>query len=116
MAIPVIDFSKLDNGDERAETMAALAAGFEEWGFFQLVNTGIPDELLERVKKVCSDCYKLREQGFKESNPAVKALAERVQKEGEGLAAPKKIEDMDWEDVFALQDDLPWPSDPPAFK
>ncbi|GJN07349.1 hypothetical protein PR202_ga25173 [Eleusine coracana subsp. coracana] len=114
MAIPVIDFSKLD-GDKRAETMAALAAGFEEWGFFQLVNTGIPDELLERVKKVCNDCYKLREQGFKESNPAVKALAEVVEKEGEGLA-PKKIENMDWEDIFTLQDDLPWPSNPTAFK
>lgn len=114
MAIPVIDFSKLD-GDKRAETMAALAAAFEDWGFFQLVNTGIPDELLERVKKVCSDCYKLREQGFKESNRAVKALAELVEKEGEGLA-PKKIQDMDWEDVFTLQDDLPWPSNPTAFK
>ncbi|TVU02653.1 hypothetical protein EJB05_51843, partial [Eragrostis curvula] len=114
MAIPVIDFSKLD-GNERAETMPALAAAFEEWGFFQLVNTGIPDELLERVKKVCNDCYKLREPGFKESNPAVKALAELVEKEGEGLT-PKKIVDMDWEDVFTLQDDLPWPSNPPAFK
>ncbi|KAF0894601.1 hypothetical protein E2562_001900 [Oryza meyeriana var. granulata] len=81
----------------------------------QLVNTGIPDELLERVKKVCSDIYKLREDGFKESNPTVKALARLVEQEGEGLAM-KKIEDMDWEDVFTLQDDLPWPSNPPAFK
>uniref|UniRef100_A0A0E0MDB2 1-aminocyclopropane-1-carboxylate oxidase n=1 Tax=Oryza punctata TaxID=4537 RepID=A0A0E0MDB2_ORYPU len=114
MAIPVIDFSKLD-GDERDATLAELAAGFEEWGFFQLVNTGIPDELLERVKKVCNDIYKLREDGFKESNPTVKALARLVNQEGEGLAM-KKIEDMDWEDVFTLQDDLPWPSNPPSFK
>ncbi|KAJ1274894.1 hypothetical protein BS78_05G094700 [Paspalum vaginatum] len=114
MAIPVIDFSKLD-GPERAETMAAIAAGFEDMGFFQLVNTGIPDELLERVKKVCSDCYKLREEAFKDSNPAVKALADLVDKEREGLA-PRKNESMDWEDVFTLQDDLPWPSNPPAFK
>ncbi|XP_040384934.1 1-aminocyclopropane-1-carboxylate oxidase [Oryza brachyantha] len=114
MAIPVIDFSRLD-GDERAATLAEIAAGFEEWGFFQLVNTGIPDELLERVKKVCGDIYKLREDRFKESNPAVKALARLVNQEGEGLAM-KKIEDMDWEDVFTLQDDLPWPSNPPAFK
>lgn len=35
MAVPVIDFSKL-NGEERAETMAQLANGFEEWGFFQV--------------------------------------------------------------------------------
>ena len=54
MAILVIDFSKLD-GPERAETMADIAAGFEHVGFFQLVDTGIPDELLERVKKVCSE-------------------------------------------------------------
>ncbi|XP_047048757.1 1-aminocyclopropane-1-carboxylate oxidase-like [Lolium rigidum] len=114
MAIPVIDFSRLD-GDDRAAAMAEIAAGFEEWGFFQLVNTGIPDELLERVKKVCNDCYKLREEGFNTSNPAVKALAALVDEEGEGLAM-RKVEGMDWEDVFTLQDDMPWPSIPPTFK
>ncbi|KAM3311671.1 hypothetical protein ACQJBY_031978 [Aegilops geniculata] len=114
MAIPVIDFSRLD-GDERAAALGEIAAGFEQWGFFQLVNTGIPDELLERVKKVCSDCYKLREEGFNGANPAVKALAALVEQEGEGLA-PRKVEGMDWEDVFTLHDDLPWPSIPPTFK
>jgi aminocyclopropanecarboxylate oxidase len=115
MAIPVIDFSKLE-GPERAETMAAIAAGFEHVGFFQLVNTGIPDELLERVKKVCSDCYMLRDEAFMDSNLAVKALAELVDKESEGGVHVRKIEGMDWEDVFTLHDDLPWPSNPPAFK
>lgn len=148
MVIPVIDFSRLD-GDDRAVALMEIAAGFEEWGFFQvsihigiafqeimfinvwmpffydanykrglvvqLVNTGIPDELLERVKKVCSDCYKLREEGFKESNPAVKALAALIDQEGEGLPA-RKVQGMDWEDVFTLHDDMPWPSIPPTFK
>ncbi|CAM0874711.1 unnamed protein product [Alopecurus aequalis] len=114
MAIPVIDFSRLD-GDDRAAALAEIASGFEEWGFFQLVNTGIPDELLERVKKVCNDCYKLREEGFNGSNPAVKALAALVDQEGEGLAT-RKVQGMDWEDVFTLQDDMPWPSIPPTFK
>jgi len=36
MAIPVIDFSKL-NGEERAKTMAQIANGCEEWGFFQVL-------------------------------------------------------------------------------
>ena len=36
MAIPVIDFSKL-NGEERAKTMAQIANGCEEWGFFQVI-------------------------------------------------------------------------------
>lgn len=35
MAIPVIDFSKL-NGEESAKTMAEIATACEEWGFFQV--------------------------------------------------------------------------------
>jgi len=38
MAVPVIDFSKL-NGEERAKTMAQIANGCEEWGFFQVLTT-----------------------------------------------------------------------------
>lgn len=37
MAIPVIDFSKL-NGEERAKTLAQIANGCEEWGFFQVLS------------------------------------------------------------------------------
>ncbi|KAJ4950857.1 hypothetical protein NE237_027689 [Protea cynaroides] len=109
MAIPVIDFSKLD-GEERARTMSQLANGFEEWGFFQLVNHGIPEELLGRVKKVCSECYKLeREEGFKNSMP-VKMLKDLVEGKSD-----EKLENFDWEDVFTLQDGE-WPSQPPEFK
>nr|QEN91962.1 1-aminocyclopropane-1-carboxylate oxidase [Lonicera macranthoides] len=110
MAIPVIDFSKL-NGEERAKTMAQLADGCEEWGFFQLVNHGISEELLERVRKVCADCYKTEREGnFKNSKP-FKALEELVQNKGEG-----KVENVDWEDVFLLSDSNEWPSNTPGFK
>ncbi|CAL5350851.1 unnamed protein product [Camellia sinensis] len=103
MAIPVIDFSKL-NGEERAKTMAQIANGCEEWGFFQLVNHGIPKELLERVKKVCSECFeKDREEGFKNSEP-VKMLNDLMEKK-----SGDKLENVDWEDVFLLSDDNEWP-------
>ncbi|KAF2296685.1 hypothetical protein GH714_001219 [Hevea brasiliensis] len=112
MAIPVIDFSKVNgSGKERAETMAQIANGCEEWGFFQLVNHGIPEELLERVKKVSSGCYKLeRNENFKSSKlmNSLKDLAEK--KNGE------KLENVDWEDVFILLDDNQWPSETPGFK
>ncbi|KAG6475350.1 1-aminocyclopropane-1-carboxylate oxidase-like [Zingiber officinale] len=111
--IPVIDFSRL-HGDERVQALAEIANGCEEWGFFQLVNHGIPEELLERVKKVCSESYQLREEGFNASNP-VRLLNELVDRESEGEAV-KKLKDVDWEDVFVLQDDKPWPSNPPAFR
>ncbi|KAF7829804.1 1-aminocyclopropane-1-carboxylate oxidase 5 [Senna tora] len=110
MAIPVIDFSKL-NGEERAKTMAQIANGCEEWGFFQLINHGIPEELLERVKKVCSECYKLeREEIFKNST-TVKLLNELVEnKSGD------KLDNVDWEDVFTLLDDNEWPERTPGFR
>ncbi|KAL8134453.1 1-aminocyclopropane-1-carboxylate oxidase 5-like [Apium graveolens] len=113
MAIPVIDFSKL-SGEERANVMAQLHNGCEEWGFFQLVNHGIPEELLERVKKVSSECYKLeREEKFKTSTP-VKLLNELVENKSH-----TKIENVDWEDVFLLSDDAiesEWPLETPEFR
>ncbi|KAK2972415.1 hypothetical protein RJ640_026987 [Escallonia rubra] len=94
MAIRVIDFSKL-SGEERAKTMAQIANGCEEWGFFQ----------------VSSQCYKMeREESFKESTP-VQLLDELVQKK-----SGDKLENVDWEDVFLLSDDNDWPSKTPGFK
>ncbi|KAA8546445.1 hypothetical protein F0562_002816 [Nyssa sinensis] len=91
--------------------MARIANGCEEWGFFQLVNHGISVELLERVKKVCSECYKLeREEGFKNST-MVKLLNDSVEKK-----SGNKLENVDWEDVFLLSDDNEWPSKILGFK
>ncbi|PON60151.1 Oxoglutarate/iron-dependent dioxygenase [Parasponia andersonii] len=110
MAIPVIDFSKL-NGEQRAETLAQIANGCEEWGFFQLVNHGISEELLERVKKVCAECFKMeREENFKNST-AMKLLSELAEKNN-----GDKLENADWEDVFTLMDGAEWPSNTPGFK
>ncbi|CAO2834247.1 unnamed protein product [Amaranthus hypochondriacus] len=110
MVVPVIDFSKLD-GEEREATMAEIHNGCQQWGFFQLVNHGIPMELLERVKKVSSECYKLeREENFKNSKP-VTMLNEILEKNNGG-----KLEGMDWEDVFLLTDDNEWPVQTPGFK
>ncbi|XVE60279.1 hypothetical protein DITRI_Ditri05aG0116000 [Diplodiscus trichospermus] len=105
MAIPVIDFSKL-NGEERAKTLAQIAIACEEWGFFQLVNHGIPEELLESVKKVTSEFYKLeREENFNSSK-----LVNLLEESGE------KLENVDWEDVITLLDDNEWPSKTPGFQ
>ncbi|XP_007019201.2 PREDICTED: 1-aminocyclopropane-1-carboxylate oxidase 5 [Theobroma cacao] len=105
MAIPVLDFSQL-NGEERAKTLAQIANACEEWGFFQLVNHGIPEELLERVKKVSTKFYKLeREENFKNSK-----LVNLLDETGE------RLENVDWEDVVTLLDDNDWPSKTPGFE
>ncbi|XP_073156056.1 1-aminocyclopropane-1-carboxylate oxidase 5-like [Henckelia pumila] len=113
MAIPVIDFSKL-NGDERSKTLAQIANCCEDWGFFQLINHGISEDLLEKVKKVASECYKFeREGGFENSKP-VNLLKELIEKKSD----ESLVESVDWEDVFLLSDDNhhEWPSKTPGFK
>ncbi|KAL4296638.1 hypothetical protein GQ457_12G015980 [Hibiscus cannabinus] len=105
MAVPVIDFSKL-NGDDRGRTLGEIANACQEWGFFQLVNHGIPVELLERVKKVSSEFYKLeREENFNKSK-GMELLDKSVE----------SLEDSDWEDVVTLLDDNEWPSNTPGFQ
>ncbi|XP_010416671.1 PREDICTED: 1-aminocyclopropane-1-carboxylate oxidase 5 [Camelina sativa] len=112
MAIPVIDFSKL-NGEEREKTLSEIAKACEEWGFFQLMNHGIPLELLNKVKTLSAECYKKeREEAFKTSSP-VKLLNELVQK-----TSGEKLENVDWEDVFTLLDhnQNEWPSNTSGLK
>lgn len=77
----------------------------------QLINHGIPEELLERVKKVCSEFYKLeREENFKNSK-TVKLLNELAEKK-----SSEKVEHADWEDVITLLDDNEWPENTPDFR
>lgn len=78
-----------------------------------MINHGISEELLERVKKVASECYRVeREPGFKDSK-AVQLLNELMEKKSEG-----RVEDADWEEVFLLSDHNSddWPSKTPQFK
>ncbi|KAG0499756.1 hypothetical protein HPP92_004447 [Vanilla planifolia] len=111
MAVPIIDFSMLQGG-ERAATMARIDHACEQWGFFQLLNHGIPLELLDRVKRVCDKCFKMeREEGFKDSR-SVRLLNELI----DGGETAKRLDNIDWEDVFFLQDDNQWPSTPLDFK
>lgn len=74
------------------------------------MNHGISEELLERVKKVCSECYKMeREENFKNSTP-VKLLKDIAEKKN-----GNNVENVDWEDVLTLLDNSQWPSQTPGF-
>lgn len=82
-------------------------------GLWQLINHGISEELLERVKNVATKCYRLeREPGFKKSKP-VTLVSELVEKKSDD-----KVDNVDWEDVFLLSEDNvdQWPSKTPGFK
>nr|AAB70884.1 1-aminocyclopropane-1-carboxylate oxidase [Pelargonium x hortorum] len=89
---PVINLEKL-NGEGRAETMDKIKDACENWGFFEVLNHGIPYELLDTVEKMTKEHYKkCMEQRFKEMVTS-KGL--------DGVEA--EVEDMDWESTFFLK-------------
>lgn len=76
-----------------------------------MINHGISEELLERVKKVTSEFYKLeREENFKNS-ATVKLLHDIAEKK-----SSEKLENVDWEDVITLLDDNEWPENTQSFR
>ncbi|XP_022988653.1 1-aminocyclopropane-1-carboxylate oxidase 1 [Cucurbita maxima] len=93
MAIfPVINLENI-NGDGRAKILEQIEDACQNWGFFELVNHGIPHEFLDSVEKMTKDHYKkCMEQRFKEA-VASKGLE----------AAQVEVKDMDWESTFFLR-------------
>ncbi|MBA0736323.1 hypothetical protein Gogos_009886 [Gossypium gossypioides] len=89
---PVINLEKL-NGDERSIIMEQIKDACENWGFFEVMNHGIPHDFMDTVERLTKEHYKkCMEQRFKEL-VASKAL--------EGLEA--EVTDMDWESTFYLR-------------
>lgn len=100
MAIPVIDMKKLLNGEEKKLTMAKIHEACQEWGFFQLLNHGIPHTLLDQVKELFKEHYKnSMDAQFKDS--VVVEMLESVLSQGMNFSTTKI--DADWETGFFLQ-------------
>ncbi|KAL0384427.1 UNVERIFIED_CONTAM: 2-oxoglutarate-dependent dioxygenase 19 [Sesamum radiatum] len=63
-SIPIVDFSLLasDNPDQRAKVLRDLDNACREWGFFVLVNHGIPDSLLKAIIDASLEYFELPEE------------------------------------------------------
>ncbi|KAK6135663.1 hypothetical protein DH2020_030600 [Rehmannia glutinosa] len=60
-SIPIIDFSQLtsENPHQRSKALQELAKACEEWGFFVLINHGIPETLLKAIIDVSLEFFEL---------------------------------------------------------
>ncbi|XP_010493627.1 PREDICTED: 1-aminocyclopropane-1-carboxylate oxidase 3 [Camelina sativa] len=89
---PIIDLSKL-NGEERDQTMTLIDDACRKWGFFELVNHGLPYDLMDNVERMTKEHYKKHmEQKFKEMLRS------------KGLdTLETEVEDVDWESTFYLR-------------
>lgn len=102
MAVPVIDMKKMLNGEEREVTMAKIQNACQEWGFFQLLNHGIPHALLDRVKELFKEHYKnSMDAEFQKSE--IVGMLESAVSQGKNFGTAKI--DADWETGFFLQDE-----------
>lgn len=88
---PIINLENI-NGDGRAKILEQIEDACKNWGFFELVNHGIPHEFLDTVEKMTRDHYKkCMEERFKET-----VLSKGLE------AAQAEVDDMDWESTFFL--------------
>ncbi|KAK6922943.1 Non-hem dioxygenase N-terminal domain [Dillenia turbinata] len=83
LEVPVIDFSDPDE----AKTIRSIAEASHDWGLFQIVNHGIPGEVIKRLQEVGKQFFELP-QDEKEKIAKTEATAEgygtKLQKEVEG--------------------------------
>ncbi|KAJ3672099.1 hypothetical protein LUZ60_006820 [Juncus effusus] len=54
--VPVVDMAKLDKNDGE---LARLSSACEEWGFFQLVNHGIDEKLMDQMEELAREFFML---------------------------------------------------------
>lgn len=95
---PIINMEKLD-GAERGVAMDVLRDACENWGFFEILNHGIPLELMDKVEMMTKAHYKKSmEQRFKE-------FADQALEKGEEM----DTSGMDWESTFHIKH-LPEPN------
>lgn len=67
-SIPTIDFSLLTSGspDQRSKVLHDLHKACEEWGFFMVINHGVPDKVLKGMISVCEAFFNLTDEEKKE--------------------------------------------------
>ncbi|RDX84857.1 1-aminocyclopropane-1-carboxylate oxidase [Mucuna pruriens] len=86
---PVINLENL-NGEERKAILEKIEDACENWGFFELVNHGIPHELLDTVERLTKEHYR-------------KCMEERFKEGVASMGLEGEVKDMDWESSFFLR-------------
>ncbi|KAL6626306.1 hypothetical protein ACP70R_030032 [Stipagrostis hirtigluma subsp. patula] len=116
-AIPVVDLGRLLDPQSSEEELANLRSACQQLGFFQLINHGVPDEVIQDVKRDIAEFFKLPLE-------AKKAYAQLPESGLEGYGQAFVFSDtqkLDWSDMIYLmlrpiesRDMRFWPAHPPS--
>ncbi|KAG0460686.1 hypothetical protein HPP92_020983 [Vanilla planifolia] len=117
-SIPIIDFSRLANPVSSKEETAKLHSACEDWGFFQLVNHGVPEEIINRMKQNTEEFFKLP----LEEKEAFAQLPGQIEGYGQAFVQSEE-QKLDWGDILFLGTLPPsvrqmrfWPTNPTSFR
>nr|XP_010919857.1 S-norcoclaurine synthase 1 [Elaeis guineensis] len=116
--IPIIDLSRLRDPLFEQEETSRLKFACEEWGFFQVVNHGIPGEVIEKMRADIEEFFQLP-LGEKE---AVAQLPGDLEGYGQAFVVSDE-QKLDWSDMLFLFTQPPhlrnlrfWPAQPSTFR
>ncbi|KAF3340472.1 S-norcoclaurine synthase 1-like protein [Carex littledalei] len=118
--IPVIDLSRLmdEMSMSREEEASKLKHACEEWGFFQLVNHGVPEKVIEEMKDNIKGFFGLP----LEEREEVAQLPGDLEGYGQAFIFSEE-QKLDWADMLYLFTQPPhfrnfkhWPPQPPSFR
>ncbi|KAG0462111.1 hypothetical protein HPP92_020587 [Vanilla planifolia] len=116
--IPVIDIGKLAENSFDEEEAAKLHSACVHWGFFQIVNHGIPKEIMKKMKDDINEFFKLP----MEEKEKVSQSPQHIEGYGQNFVHSKD-QKLDWGDMLFLLT-LPscsrimryWPTKPSSFR
>jgi isopenicillin N synthase-like dioxygenase len=117
--LPVIDFAKLIDPEFSEEEAAKLHTICQEWSFFQLVNHGVPEDLIEGLKADTIDFF---------NKPLEEKMAYKTDSDGslQGYGQAfvfSEEQKLDWSDLLyiltrpiAQRNMKFWPTNPSTFR
>ncbi|CAI0438255.1 unnamed protein product [Linum tenue] len=116
--VPVIDMSKLVGGCDDEDELAKLHSASRDWGFFQVINHGVPDKVILKMK---ADIQEFFSRPLQEKMECAQ-LPSDIQ--GYGQAFVVSVEQkLDWGDmlyILAQPQDVRnmrfWPRVPSSFR
>ncbi|KAK9106499.1 hypothetical protein Syun_022510 [Stephania yunnanensis] len=119
LKIPVIDLSRLNDDQQFAhEELAKLHHACQDWGFFQLINHGVCEDVIEKMKDDTKEFFKLP----LEKKRAYAQLPNSIEGYGQAFVVSEE-QKLDWGDMLFYRL-LPvnernirlWPIQPPSFR
>ncbi|XP_042414725.1 2-oxoglutarate-dependent dioxygenase 11-like [Zingiber officinale] len=117
-SLPIVDLRMLIDASSHREEAAKLHDALSQWGFFQLINHQVPDDLIEQLKSDMADYFNLPLEEKKE----FAQLPDGLQGYGQAFVVSED-QKLDWADMHFVvtrpvhQRNMRfWPTRPPSFR